>query len=495
MTARSDELREIIETTVPANQEDIAAQQHQTKHIAHWDRVARTYPAGGRLSGKYHSRVEEVYRLVVPGGLRVIELGCGRGDLLAALRPSHGVGIDFSPEMLRAAHESHPELELVEADAHDLRQIEGPFDVIVLSDLVNDLWDVQTAFQEAHRLCHPRTRIVMNLYSHLWEPLLKGAARLGLATPRLEQSWLTLDDVHGLLALSGFDVVKQWQEVLLPLPIPGLETLADKYLAKVWPFRLCALANFVVARPAAPIRRGRPRVSVIVPARNEEGNIEEIFRRVPEMGSGTELIFVEGHSRDGTFEAIERGIAAHPEKDCKAFQQTGRGKGDAVRLGFKEASGDILMILDADLTVRPEDLPRFVEALESGVGEFINGVRLVYPMQDEAMRFFNLLGNKFFSLAFSWLLAQPVKDTLCGTKVLWKEDYEEIARNRAYFGDFDPFGDFDLLFGAAKLGLKIVDMPVRYQARTYGTTNIDRWRHGVLLLRMVVFAARRIKFV
>jgi hypothetical protein len=383
----------------------------------------------------------------------------------------------------------------VEADAHDLRCIAGPFDVVILSDLVNDLWDVQTVLGEVWRLCHSGTRVVINLYSHLWEPALRAATRFGLAAPKLEQSWLTLDDVRGLLALSGLDVVKQWQEVLLPLPIPGLETLADKYLAKVWPFRFLALSNFVVARPAFSRMEKKPRVSVIVPARNEEGNIEEIFRRVPEMGAGTELIFVEGHSGDNTYDAIQRGIAAHPERDCRAFQQTGKGKGDAVRLGFREATGDILMILDADLTVRPEDLPRFVEALESGVGEFINGVRLVYPMQDEAMRFFNLLGNKFFSMAFSWLLGQPVKDTLCGTKVLWREDYEQIARNRAYFGDFDPFGDFDLLFGAAKLGLKILDMPVRYQARTYGTTNINRWRHGWLLLRMVAFAARRIKFV
>jgi hypothetical protein len=166
-----------------------------------------------------------------------------------------------------------------------------------------------------------------------------------------------------------------------------------------------------------------------------------------------------------------------------------------VRLGFTKAAGDILMILDADLTVAPRDLPRFFEAIASGQGEFINGVRLVYPMEDEAMRFFNLVGNKFFSWAFSWLLGQPIKDTLCGTKVLWRTDYERIAANRSYFGDFDPFGDFDLLFGAAKLNLKIVEIPIRYAARRYGTTNIERWKHGWILLRMVLFAARRIKFV
>jgi glycosyltransferase involved in cell wall biosynthesis len=236
-------------------------------------------------------------------------------------------------------------------------------------------------------------------------------------------------------------------------------------------------------------------VSVIVPARNESGNIEAIFERTPEMGSGTELVFVEGHSTDDTFATIQRAIRRHPERCCQLLKQTGKGKGDAVRCGFAAAHGDVLMVLDADLTVAPEDLPRFLEALQSGKGEFINGVRLVYPMQQQAMRFFNLLGNKFFSLAFSWLLGQSVKDTLCGTKVLWASDYRRIAAERAYFGDFDPFGDFDLLFGAARLNLKIIDVPIRYRERTYGATNIQRWRHGWLLLQMVLVAARRLKFV
>jgi glycosyltransferase involved in cell wall biosynthesis len=213
------------------------------------------------------------------------------------------------------------------------------------------------------------------------------------------------------------------------------------------------------------------------------------------MGRGTELVFVEGHSHDDTHAAIEREIAAHPDRPARLYRQAGRGKGDAVRLGFERARGDVLMILDADLTVPPEDLPRFYAALVSGKGEFINGVRLVYPMEKQAMRFLNLVGNKFFSLAFSWLLGQPVKDTLCGTKVLWHADYRLIEANRAYFGDFDPFGDFDLLFGAARLNLKIVDLPIRYRERSYGTSNIQRWKHGLLLLRMVLFAARRIKFI
>jgi glycosyltransferase involved in cell wall biosynthesis len=238
-----------------------------------------------------------------------------------------------------------------------------------------------------------------------------------------------------------------------------------------------------------------PVVSVIVPARNEAGNIQAIFERTPDMGASTELVFVEGGSSDKTYEAIEKAMAQYPQRRAKLLRQTGTGKGDAVRLGFAQASGDVLMILDADLTVPPEELPRFYQALRSGKGDFINGVRLVYPMETHSMQFLNLLANKFFSLAFSWLLGQSVKDTLCGTKVLWKREYELIVANRAYFGDFDPFGDFDLLFGAARLNLKIVDLPIRYRERTYGTTNIQRWRHGWMLLKMVVFAARRIKFV
>jgi glycosyltransferase involved in cell wall biosynthesis len=274
--------------------------------------------------------------------------------------------------------------------------------------------------------------------------------------------------------------------------------LCNRVLVKLWPFKYLALSNFVVARPLRrrePETRPQPSVSVIVPARNEAGNVPAIFARTPSMGSETEIVFVEGHSNDDTRAAIEREIAAHPERRARMLIQTGTGKGDAVRLGFSQARGDVLMILDADLSVPPEDLPRFFEALRDGKGEFVNGVRLVYPMEKEAMRGANFLGNKFFSWAFSWLLGQPIKDTLCGTKVLTRSAYQEIAANRSYFGDFDPFGDFDLLFGAAHLDLKIVEVPIRYRERTYGTTNIQRWRHGWLLLRMCAFAATRIKFV
>jgi glycosyltransferase involved in cell wall biosynthesis len=329
----------------------------------------------------------------------------------------------------------------------------------------------------------------------VWNIPLSIGQALGIATPRLTQNWLAPNDMSNLLSISGLQPLRTWSEVLIPIKIPFVSEFCNRYLAKLLPFRLLDMANFTIARPMPEVVAPPPSVSVVVAARNESGHIDELLARIPEMGSKTELIFIEGHSTDDTYAAIERAIAEHPERQCKLIRQPGKGKGDAVRAGFEIATGDILMILDADITVPPEDLPRFYDLLASGEGEFINGVRLVYPMEGNAMRFANLIGNKFFSWAFSWLLGQPIRDTLCGTKVLWRKDYLRIEKNRAYFGDFDPFGDFDLLFGAAKLNLKLLEVPIRYRARRYGETNISRWKHGWLLLRMVAFAARRIKFV
>ena len=499
-----------MQPTNPKPTKDAFQQTYQQTRMAQWDKVARMRDSWRGWGGSYHRRLAEIYRFLVSPGQRVLEIGCGLGDLLAAVEPARGLGVDFASEMVaRAKSRYEPALqspdalsgsdvegalEFVHADAHDLSSIKESFDVIILSDLTNDVWDVQRVFEQVRPLCTPRTRLILNVYSNLWQTVLTLAQRVRLAAPMLEQNWLTISDLRGMLNLAGFETIRDWREILFPLPIPLLAPFCNRILVRLPLFRSLALANFVIARPQpAPV--DEPSVSVIVPARNESGNIQSIFERTPQMGRATELIFVEGHSKDDTYAAIEREIASHPATPSLLLRQSGIGKADAVRAGFDAATGDILMILDADLTVPPEDLPRFYEALRSGRGEFINGVRLVYPMEKQAMRGLNFLGNKFFSWAFTSLLGQPIKDTLCGTKVLWKKDYERIAANRAYFGDFDPFGDFDLIFGAAKLNLKIVDLPIRYRERTYGTTNISRWKHGWLLMKMVAFAARRIKFV
>ena len=468
--------------------------RYTAKRVTHWDAVALK-KRRINWGSAYHKRLTKVYRFLIPPGQRVCEIGCGEGDLLASLEPSYGIGIDFSGEMISRAKEKHPSLKFIQLDGLDV-DIDETFDTIIFSDLLNDLYDVQGLFEKIKPLTTPRTRIIINSYSKLWEKPLAVARMLRLSRPTLPQNWFSLDDITNLLNLSDFEVIKKWEEILFPLPIPILNGFFNRFLVRIWPFKYFALTNFILAKPrSTPVSQGKElSVSVLVPARNEAGHIADIFARTPNMGKFTELIFVEGHSKDDTYEVIEKEIARNPDRKCKLIRQTGIGKGDAVRAGFDIATGDILMILDADITVPPENLPRFYEALINGKGEFINGVRLVYPLEDKAMRFFNILGNKFFSFAFSWLLNQPIKDTLCGTKVLLKENYDRIADNRAYFGEFDPFGDYDLIFGAAKQGLKIVDLPIRYQERVYGTTNIQRWSHGVLLFKMLLIAARRIKF-
>lgn len=476
----------------------LAPECYRKDRINHWDRVSERKDNSKRIGAFYHELIEHYYRSLVPTGQKIIEIGCSHGDLLAALRPSCGVGIDFSDNMIRRARNKYPHLHFIRADAHAL-PCNGIFDAIILSDLINDLWDVQTVLEKIKPMCHPGTRLVLNYYNNLWRLPLGIVGQLKLGAEMLEQNWFSPNDVKNLLQLADFEVIKRQPAILIPLNLRFISHFVNRYLARFAPFSWFDMTNFIVARPqcekSMPLNTETPSVSVIVPARNEAGNIEKIIESVPRMGADTELIFVEGHSVDNTYDRIERAMAAFPSKKCRLYRQTGKGKGDAVRYGFERAEGDILMILDADMTVPPEDLMRFFQALVDGKGEFINGVRLVYPLEKQSMRFLNILGNKFFSLAFSWLLDQPIKDTLCGTKALTKSHYRLIAQNRAYFGEFDPFGDFDLLFGAARLNLKIVEMPVRYRARSYGNTNIDRWRHGLLLLKMVVFAAQRIKFI
>jgi 2-polyprenyl-3-methyl-5-hydroxy-6-metoxy-1,4-benzoquinol methylase len=459
----------------------------------HWNTIANR--SFSNFNSYYHRYLERIYKYNISPGLRVLEIGCGKGNLLASVEPGEGVGVDLSKEMIRQAREKHPRLRF-HHDQGEVAQLEGTFDVIILSDLLNDVWDVQELLAHLRQYCDDSTRIVINAFSRLWQPFIWLARMAGFTAPLLPQNWLTVDDLKNLLSLEEFDTVQTSSEIMLPVYIPLVSYLANRYLAKIFPFRFFCLTNVLVARkePALDVLPEKPLVSVIVAARNEEGNIADIFKRTPEMGGGTELIFVEGGSSDKTFETIEKEIKKHPEKCASVYQQNGKGKGDAVRLGFSKANGDIFMILDADMTVPPENLPLFYNALVSGKGEFINGVRLVYPMENEAMRFWNMVGNKFFSLAFTWLVGQSIKDTLCGTKVLTKINYEKIAANRAYFGEFDPFGDFDLIFGAAKQNLKIIDLPIRYRDRHYGDTNISRWRHGVILLKMVIFAASKIKF-
>ncbi len=471
------------------------AREHLDRVRAFYD-AAATAPLPG--AGAYRALLAHYYNLLIPPDASVLEIGCGSGDLLGRLRARRKVGVDLSPRQIEAAQARFPQDEF-HVQAGELLDLAAPggkretFDVIIVSDTLNLAADVQRLLERLHPVSHPDTRLLVNFQNTLWRPLLSLARGFGLKAPQPQNSWLASSDVMNLLQLAGWSAIHRHGRILLPGALLGLGTLVNRWLAPL--LQWFCLTVFIVARRARTPAPQPLTVSVVIPARNEAGNIEAAVARTAELGAGTELIFVEGHSKDHTWAEIQRVAAAHPGRRIKILQQTGKGKGDAVRAGFAVATGDVLMILDADLTMPPEELPKFYDVIASGRAEFANGVRLVYPMDEKAMQFLNLCANKAFGLIFTWLLGQPVKDTLCGTKVLTRAHYERIAANRAYFGDFDPFGDFDLLFGAAKLNLKIADVPIRYRERTYGTTNIQRWRHGWLLLRMVLFAARKLKFV
>lgn len=459
----------------------------------HWNGLWKTIK--GKPLRYYNQYINRVYCQNIPKHSKVLDLGCGSGDLLAALEPSLGVGVDLSDVAIAISKEKYPHLEFHCGDMADFDHSHGEFDYIILSDVLNEVWDVQALLENTKAFVGPNTRLIINNYSNLWRFPVNVARKIGISTPKLRQNWLTPHDVDNLLTLTDFEVIRAWPAMLCPFAIPGANFI-NRYIAKIPPFTVGTVSNFFVARQKSIAAANvPPSASVVIAARNESGHIDELIRRVPKMGPNDEIIFVEGNSTDDTYDVIKESIGRYPDLNIKLFKQPGKGKGDAVRKGFSEARGDVLMILDADITVPPEDLPRFYDVIASNKADFVNGVRLVYPMEDNAMRFANLIGNKFFSLAFSWLLGQPIRDTLCGTKVIRQSDYMNLQKNRAYFGDFDPFGDFDLLFGAAKLNLKIMEVPIRYRARRYGDTNIERWKHGVLLLKMVIFAARRIKFV
>lgn len=462
----------------------------------HFDAIAPERESWKKRSAFYHDSIRKFMAYHVLSGSSVLDIGCGTGDLLAGLTVRRGVGIDLSEKIIDIAKAKYPGLDFRNGDAMFL-SLEEKFDYVVLADTIGYLPDVQKVLEGVRKVMTDRSRLIITYYNYLWEPLLRLLEAMGLRMPQPEQNWLPLQDIHNLLYLSGFEVVKKGYQLLLPFEIPFLATLMNRYLARLpWLRNLC-LVEWVIAKPIPePMDPTKMVCSVVIPCRNEKANIEDAVRHTPMMGKGTEIIFVDGASSDGTVEEIQRMQKQFPEKTIKLIHQSDpKGKYDAVKMGFEAATGELLMILDADLTVPPEDLPKFFSAYAEGKGEFINGSRLVYPMEKQAMRFLNLLGNKFFGMAFSFLLEQRFTDTLCGTKVISRANYENLKKGRDYFGDFDPFGDFDLLFGASKLNLKIVELPIRYRERTYGITKIRRFHHGMILLKMCWVAMRKLKFV
>jgi len=466
----------------------------------HFNNLASKRDVWLKKNKYFYSSDNSYIKFLIGDNKKVLELGCGNGQLLKKLKLKHGVGIDISDKFIEQAQMHEKEIKFLCCDFEDPNFFDKPelnidFDYIILSDSIGYLDDCELFFKNLHKICSHKTKIILTYYSWKWQPVIKLAEKLKLKMPSFEMNNLSTDDTISILDLADFELVKREWRLLSPKSFLLIGHIINKLFAPLPLFRKFCIRNYIVAKPKIKDPFDPLSVSVVIPCKNERGNVESAIKRIPKFGKELEIIFVEGGSHDGTQEEINRVIKEYPSIKIKTISQDGKGKGDAVRKAFSQASGDILMILDADLTVPPEDLPKFYDAIINRKGEFINGTRLVYPMHDQAMRFLNLWANKTFSVIFSWLLNQRLTDTLCGTKVLLKKDYLEIVNNRSYFGDFDPFGDFDLIFGATKSNLKIIEIPIRYDERKYGSTQISRFRHGWLLLKMVVFAYKKLKLI
>lgn len=469
----------------------------QQAFLADDSRSVRRSRRGSRF---FHREVNRIVSAHITPNSRLVDVGCADGSLIAEAQPSIAVGIDIDEEVIGRGTDTTDVVWITKPVEHVASVPLADPDYVVLSMVLDEVYDAQAILEQVHSWCEPRTRVITVTYSRLWRPILRLAELLRLKPRKPHESYLPRQEVNNLLELSGFEITKEQDGVLLPIWTPLISRFVNRWLSPLPLLRSMCLVRITVARPLRLRKKGVESVSVVIAARNEAGHIRELVDRIPLLAPRQEVIFVEGGSTDDTWERIQEEVRRN-EADPRdgetivALKQTGKGKGDAVRAGFAAATGDVLMILDADISVPPEELPRFVEALGTDACEFANGSRLVYPMEAKAMRFLNILGNKFFGSLFTYLLGQPVRDTLCGTKVLWRSDYETIAANRSRLGELDPFGDFDLLFGASALGLRIRDIPVHYKERTYGETNISRFRHGWLLVRMAGRAALRVKFV
>ena len=478
-------------------------QNNKKNIIDHFDNLAKYRSSWIKKSYGFYSEDIRVMKEIIPQNSKILEIGCGTGHLIAALKPSYGVGIDISEKMIDEAKTDFKNIDFIHGDienANIFQNIKSDFDYIIISDTIGYFIDIEKVLNKLHNICNSDTRIIIAYYSPFWEPILNLAAKLKYKMPELPKALLNEVDVSDLLESSKFETVKKQNKILIPFKLLGIGRLLNRYLACIPIISNMCLRNYVIARSIKKSKLDLPKsASVIIPCRNEKGNIRNALERLPLFTKDLEIIFIEGHSSDGTWEEVKKVIKDKHfiNKGFKmtAFQQKGIGKADAVFTAFNKAKKDVLIILDGDLTVPPEDIPKFWNKISSGEAEYINGSRLIYPMENEAMRFLNYIANKLFSILFTWLLGQRYTDTLCGTKVIRKKHYLQAVKRNKEFGDFDPFGDFFIIFGASRLNLKMTEIPIRYRAREYGETQISRFSHGFLLIKMVIFAFFKLKAI
>jgi hypothetical protein len=440
----------------------------------------------------YYNQFVKSLKSIIDENSKVLHVHCGTGYVLNQLDPKIGVGIDDSPIQIQLAKEKYPHLKFYNQNIEEI-YLDEIFDYVLITH-IEDIVDIKAVMSEIRKCYDSHTRVIVVFYNYLWHPLIKFAEHIKLKHPQRLHNWVSPGDLNNILELCNLEVIINKKIILCPYKIPMLSYVVNRFIARLPFFRLFTFLRIFVARPILQSNKEYS-VSIIVPCKNEEGNIEDAVKRIPMLGKETEIIFCDDKSTDGTVEKVRGMIDKYKDKNIKLVHGPGICKAENVWVGFDTAQGEILMILDADLTVMPEELPYFYEAISKGYGEFINGSRLVYPMQDDAMRGFNVIGNKFFSLLFSYILDINIKDTLCGTKVLMKKDYNRIKKLRGNWGIQDRWGDYELIFGASKCHLKIIDLPVHYTERVYGESKMKkRLKNGCNMLKISLVALLKIKF-
>ena len=449
----------------------------------------------------FHDEDIRFLKEIIPEKSNILELGCGNGHLLSSLKPNYGLGVDFSKKLVKEAKARYRGLNFIEADIENLPSSldnKIKFDFIIICDTIGYLEDITKTLDNLHKYLNEDTRLIISYYSPLWLPFLNLATLFKLKMSNINSTLLGTSDVFNFLESSQYQTVRIDRKILIPFSLFGLERIINRYIAPLPLFSSICLRHYNISRSLKVIDKSQKKsASIIIPCKNERGNIGNAIKRIPKFADKMEVIFVEGNSSDGTWEEIKKVIKENKKNkiDIKAFKQPAKGKADAVFHAFELASNDILIILDGDLTVAPESLEKFWKKISSGEAEYINGSRLIYPMDNNAMRFLNYIANKIFSILFSWLLGQRFTDTLCGTKVLSKRNYLKAKSKNKDLGNFDPFGDFFIIFGASRLCLKITEVPIRYKARVYGETQISRFSHGLLLIKMLIYAFLKIKAI
>lgn len=356
------------------------------------------------------------------------------------------------------------------------------YDCIVLSDMfeVND--DILGLLKLLKKNLNNDGTILLTSITPIWDGVLSILEMLNLKNKSKKRSYIHLNKLSAVLDTINFQITGKRTRQYFPFKLFYFGNIINNFLEIIlYFFNFGIRSYFTIKEIEDTAEKDVLSKTIIVPAKNEEGNLNELINRIPYLGNNVEVIISCGISNDNTL-----GMAKSLKSDnfiIKVIEQTSKGKANAVWEACEQSSNDLIAILDADLSVDPEELSSFFELIETKKCDFVNGTRLIYSMEKGSMRFINNFGNRLFQYVVSKIIRLPLTDSLCGTKVFKKNLYEKIKKWQSVVKIKDPFGDFDLLFAAAYSSQKIVEYPIHYRARKYGTTQIRRFKDGFKLIK------------